>query len=114
VAATPHPIDTVWFFDLALFCQIRRERAAGSPELAAARRWVQSKNFSGKIQSIYNGKRAPITMQGFAQASENPPAQEQRRTMEKQWAEQSEQSEQPTCTTDGRGLRTTARARSWP
>jgi hypothetical protein len=46
--------------------------------------------FSGKIQSIYNGKSAPITMQGFAQASENLPAQEQWQTMKKQCAEQSE------------------------
>jgi hypothetical protein len=59
----------------------------------------QSKNFSRKIQSIYNGKCAPITMQGFAQASENPPPQEQWKTMEKQRAEQSEQSEDSSNTT---------------
>src|SRR5689334_22298592 len=35
------------------------------------------KNFFGKIQAIYNGRRAPITMQGLAQTCENPPAQEQ-------------------------------------
>src|SRR5262249_13208518 len=44
---------------------------------------AQSRKFPGKIQSIYNRKCAPITMQGFAQASENPPAQEQWRTMKK-------------------------------
>jgi len=38
---------------------------------------------SRKIQSIYNGKCAPITMQGFAQAAEIPLAQEQWRTMKK-------------------------------
>src|SRR5262249_6533430 len=35
-----------------------------------------TEKFSGKIQSIYNGKCTPITMQGFARASEKPPAQE--------------------------------------
>jgi hypothetical protein len=40
-------------------------------------------NFFPKIQSICNGKRAPITMQGLATAREKPPAQEQWRTMEK-------------------------------
>jgi hypothetical protein len=32
------------------------------------------KKFSEKIQSIYNEKCAANTMQGFVQASENPPA----------------------------------------
>jgi hypothetical protein len=51
--------------------------------------------FSRKIQPIYNGKYVPITMQAFAQASENPAAQEQWKTMEKQCGEQSEQSGNP-------------------
>jgi hypothetical protein len=46
------------------------------------------KNFSKKIQWIYNGKCAPITTQALAQAVENPPAQEQWKTMKKQCAEQ--------------------------
>src|SRR5690348_14943941 len=41
------------------------------------RRRARAKIFSEKIQAIYNGRRAPITMQGLAQACENPPAQEQ-------------------------------------
>jgi hypothetical protein len=36
-----------------------------------------------KIQAIYNGKCAPITMQGLATATEKPPAQQQWKTMEK-------------------------------
>ncbi len=38
---------------------------------------VRQKKISGKIQWIYNGKCAPITMQGLAIAREKPPAQEQ-------------------------------------
>jgi hypothetical protein len=38
---------------------------------------------SGKIQSIYNKKCAPITMQGVETAREKPLAQEQWQTMEK-------------------------------
>jgi hypothetical protein len=38
---------------------------------------MPTENFSGKIQSIYNGKSAPITMQGLVTAREKPPAQEQ-------------------------------------
>src|SRR5262249_48409649 len=48
----------------------------------SARR-TPTENFFGKIQSICNGKCAPITMQDFAQASENPRAQEQWQAMEK-------------------------------
>jgi hypothetical protein len=40
-------------------------------------------NFFGKIQSIYNRKCAPTTMQAFACAREKPLAQEQWKTMEK-------------------------------
>jgi hypothetical protein len=36
-----------------------------------------------KIQAIYNGKSAPITMQGLATATEKPPAQKQWKTIEK-------------------------------
>jgi hypothetical protein len=41
------------------------------------------KNFWEKIQSIYNGKRAPIAMQGPEMTREKPPAQQQWKTMEK-------------------------------
>jgi hypothetical protein len=44
---------------------------------------MPTENFSGKIQSIYNGKSAPITMQGLVTAREKPPAQEQWKTMKK-------------------------------
>jgi hypothetical protein len=50
-------------------------------------------NFSEKIQWIYNGKCAPITMQGLATAREKPPAQEQWKNNKKQCAEQWKQSE---------------------
>jgi hypothetical protein len=46
-----------------------------------------------KIQAIYRGKCAPITMQGPATAREKPPAQEQGRTGKKQFAEQWKQSD---------------------
>src|SRR5205823_4083768 len=60
----------------------RRGEGAQAPMERNASR-APTEKFSGKIQSIYNGKCAPITMQGFATARENPPAQEQWRTIEK-------------------------------
>jgi hypothetical protein len=42
----------------------------------------REKNFR-KIQSICNGKCAPITMQGLARARKKPPTQEQWQTIEK-------------------------------
>src|SRR5215472_18995544 len=53
------------------------------PSSRAGKGSAADEKFSGKIQSIYNGKCAPITMQGLARARENPPAQEQWKTMEK-------------------------------
>jgi hypothetical protein len=44
---------------------------------------VERKIFFRKIQSIYNGKCAPIGMQVLATAREKPPAQEQWKTMKK-------------------------------
>jgi hypothetical protein len=41
-----------------------------------------------KIQAIYNGKNAAITMQGLARMKEKPLAQEQWISMEKQCQEQ--------------------------
>src|SRR6185437_5370484 len=51
------------------------------PKFAARRREGGLK----KIQAIYNGKSAPITMQGLARLREKPPAQEQWEQWKEQW-----------------------------
>ena len=61
----------------------RRVTGAEQEKRGGTRSSGSRKNFREKIQAIYNGKCAPITMQGFAQAWENPSAQEQWKTMEK-------------------------------
>src|SRR5215813_11647102 len=59
------------------------------PSLRAGKGSAADEKFSGKIQSIYNGKCAPITMQGLARARENRPAQEQWKNNEKNNAQRS-------------------------
>src|ERR1700722_320628 len=55
----------------------------------------QRQDTPGKIQSIYNGKCGPNTMQGLERAIEKPPPQEQWETMEKQGEGQWKQAKIP-------------------